>query len=407
MKAVQYRKSVPRYLLVRLLGRRFRRLPTGPLGLARLREVPQPRLPGPEWVRVRPRLSGICGSDLATLFAKGSPYFSPLVSTPFVLGHEVVGVVEEVHEECGLQAGDRVVLEPALSCRVRGLEPACDRCAEGRSHLCTNVVRGAISAGVQTGYCRDTGGGWSESFVAHPVQLHRVPEELSDEAAVLIEPLACCVHGVLQRPPRPEETVLVLGCGTIGLLTIAALRALGFPGRLLALAKYPHQGRWAQRLGADGLLPVGKQLYAAVCEETGATLLQPELGGPVLLGGVDRVYDCVGSSSSIDAAVRLTRSGGSVILIGMPAILRNVDWTHIWHKELELVGAYAYSEETVEGARWRTFSLAMELIGKHPQWAELVTHRFPLERYSEAIQTAARVGKSRAIKVVFQIESGL
>ena len=147
---------------------------------------PEPRLPTPDWVRLKPLVSGICGSDLGTLSSENSPYFSPITSSPFVLGHEVVGVVTEDRE---IPPGERVVLEPALGCAVRGLEPPCAYCAAGQHALCVNVAKGDISPGIQTGFCRDTGGGWSEgTLVAHPSQLHRVPDDLPDEAAATIEP---------------------------------------------------------------------------------------------------------------------------------------------------------------------------------------------------------------------------
>ncbi len=95
VKALLYRKSIPRYLLVRGLGKRLHGVATGALAPLALAEVPEPPLPAPDWVRVRPRLCGICGSDLATIRAAGSPYFSALTSFPFVLGHEVVGDVVE------------------------------------------------------------------------------------------------------------------------------------------------------------------------------------------------------------------------------------------------------------------------------------------------------------------------
>src|SRR6266550_1008637 len=96
-----------------------------------------------------------------------------------------------------LEDGSRVVIEPALGCVVRGIEPLCPRCAEGRPGLCYNATEGPIEVGLQTGYCASTGGGWGEVLVAHPSQVHPVSDKLSDEAAVLIEPLACCIHAAL------------------------------------------------------------------------------------------------------------------------------------------------------------------------------------------------------------------
>jgi threonine dehydrogenase-like Zn-dependent dehydrogenase len=225
VRALQYRKSVPRYLLMRAGAKRLTGLGTSRFSPLQLEEILEPELPTPYWVRVKPLLCGICGSDLGTLSAESSPYFSPLTSPPFVMGHEIVG--EVVEDNGGFSAGERVVVEPALGCAVRGIDPPCAYCASGQYALCVNVAKGDIAPGIQTGFCGDTGGGWAEgTLVAHPSQLHRVPEDVPDEAAVAIEPLACAVHAALQVAPRADETALVIGAGSVGLFTIAALRRL-------------------------------------------------------------------------------------------------------------------------------------------------------------------------------------
>ena len=171
MKTLQYRRSITRYALLKLLGQRFPGICNSRVSPVALRDIPEPELPTPQWARVAPKLAGICGSDIATLCAKGSPYLAPITSMPFVLGHEVVGVVTEIGAEVErVKVGDRVVLHPALGCKVRGIDPPCAACREGKEALCRNVTTGDISAGIQTGYCRDTGGAFSESFVAHESQ---------------------------------------------------------------------------------------------------------------------------------------------------------------------------------------------------------------------------------------------
>jgi threonine dehydrogenase-like Zn-dependent dehydrogenase len=407
LKAVQYVKSIPRYLAVRSLSGRVRNIATGPFSLLRYTDVDAPPLPSDRWLRVRTILSGICGSDLATVCAKGSPYFSPFVSTPFIVGHEVVGVVVEVGAAVkDVGVGDRIVIEPALHCTVRGVEPVCRPCSQGRYAACENVLEGDIAPGIQTGYCRDTGGGWSPELNAHECQAVRVPDDVSDEGAVLIEPLACALHAVLRASIQSGQTVLVLGCGTMGLLTIAALRGLGFDNDILASAKHPRQKELALSLGATATVPTGAKLYDELPRATGATVLQPEIGKPVLIGGVDVTFDCVGSSSTIDDAVRMTRSGGEVILIGMPAVPKGVDWTNIWHKELRVQGAYAYGIERWQGEQVRTFSLAMRLLRDHgAALTPLVDSKYPLHRYREAIQNALQAGRRGSVKTVFEFPS--
>ena len=405
MKAIQYTKSIPRYLVMRHLGKRWRNLYTSSVSCMHLVDMPEPQLPTPEWVKVRTRLSGICGSDLAIITAKGSPYFSPFTSTPFVLGHEIIGEIAETGATVeGFPVGARVVIEPALSCKVRGISPPCHQCRNQRFANCENITKGDISAGVQTGYCRDTGGGWSEYVLAHQSQLHLVPDDILDETAVLLEPFACALHGVLKTEFNEADEICVIGGGTIGLLTVAALRILGHQNRTLVFAKYPHQQQLALELGADEVLSPNSGRYAAFCELTGATSHQPELGQQVLIGGVDVTFDCIGSSVTIDDALRFTRAGGEVILVGMPGIPKNVDWTSIWYKQLNVKGAYTYGLETHNGEQIHTFTLGMRLLQKMgPGLRPLVSKPFSLRDYKRAIQTAMNTGKTATVKTAFDL----
>lgn len=413
MKAIEYRKSVSRYVAARSLSARWPRAATGRLGLIALVDRDAPALPSPHWVGVRPRLAGICGSDLATITASGSAYFSPLLSYPFVLGHEVVGEVTRAGAAAtDFAAGDRVVLEPALSCAVREIEPLCAPCARGDDAGCENVTRGVVSAGIQTGFCRDTGGAWSEEFVAHRRQLHAAPRDLADEALVLCEPFACALHAALALPfPAPGETAIVIGCGSIGLLVIAALRALGCRARVVAIARHAHQEALAAALGADLVLRgSGDALLERVATETRAEIRRPEIGRPLFVGGADAVYDCVGSSRTIDDAVRFTRARGGVAVVGMPAIPAGIDWTAIWYKEITVRGCYAYGFENWEGERVRTFALALRLLGRDggalaASLARLVGGRFALGAYRDAIDAALDTGRSGIAKTVFDLNA--
>lgn len=409
MLAIRYTKSIPRYLMVRSLTPYWTEIGTGNFSLIQLTDIPEPPLPGADWVRIRPRLSGICGSDLATIQAQGSVYFSPFVSCPFVFGHEVVGDVTEVGAAVeGIQIGDRVTIEPALGCQVRGISPACPMCAQGNYANCENITRGHIAPGMQTGYCQSTGGGWSHALVAHQSQVHRVPESLSDEEAVLIEPFSCAIHAVLKADLQADQTVLVLGCGAIGVLTLAAIRALEFQGRVVAIAKYPHQGDIAQTLGADSVLYAGSELYPQMRDVLNTQAFQPELGKPVFTGGADCTFDCVTSSTTLDDALRFTRPHGKVVLVGMPAVPRGVDWTSIWFKQLQAIGAYAYGIETYRGERIRTFTLAMQLMQQlQGQLRCLITGCYKLQDYRAALNAAMHPSRSKAIKTLFDLREDL
>jgi threonine dehydrogenase-like Zn-dependent dehydrogenase len=398
MPSLVYRKSVPRYLLMRAGAKRIKNLETSRFSPLQLEEAPEPKLPAPEWVRVKPLLSGICGSDLGTLSADNSPYFSTITSPPFVMGHEVVGVVTE--DNSGFRAGERVVLEPALGCAARGIDPPCPYCASGRHALCLNVAKGTVGPGIQTGFCHDTGGGWTRgTLVAHPTQLHRVPEGLSDEAAVALEPLACAVHAALKSGPGPEDTTLVIGAGNIGLFTVAALRRLTDAGRVICVAKHARQREEALRLGADEVVHP-KETYATIPGMLGTEAIKPELGKPVVLGGAEKVLECVGAPGTMEDALRLTKPGGEVSLVGMPGARSALDLTALWHKELNFTGTYAYGAEEYRGRRTNSFDLAMEIA---PQIGleTMVGPRFRLEQYREAIAAARSSGRAGHVKVIF------
>lgn len=390
---------------MRHLGKRWGGLYTSPFSSVRLVDMPEPQLPTPQWVKIKTRLSGICGSDLSTITAKGSPYFSPFTSTPFVLGHEIVGDIVEIGDSVeGLSVGDRVVIEPALSCRVREIDPLCYQCQNNRFSNCENVTSGSISAGVQTGYCRDTGGGWSEYVLAHHSQIHLVPDDISDELAVLLEPFACSLHGVLQAENHGKADICVIGGGTIGLLTVASLQMIGYKNRVIVIAKHPHQQKLAEDLGADVVIHAGRGRYDAFCELTDAESFQPELGQQVLLGGVDITFDCIGSSTSIDDALRYTRSGGDVILLGMPGIPKNIDWTSIWYKQLRVKGAYTYGLELYNNEQIHTFQLGLRFFQEHGEsLLPLVGTPFAVKDYRSAIQTALNTGKTSSVKTVFDL----
>jgi threonine dehydrogenase-like Zn-dependent dehydrogenase len=392
--ALELFRSVPRYVAARTVGGRVPGLLAGPLAPLRLVNRDEPALPGAGWARVRPRLSGICGSDLATISGQASFYFSSLVSMPFVPGHEVVGELFEPVDD--LPGGTRVVLEPVLSCAARGLEP-CEACASGSTSRCSRVTVGHVAPGLQTGYCADTGGGWGGMLVAHRTQLHPVPDSMTDATAVLVEPLACAIHAVLRARPEPGASVLVVGAGTVGMLALLALRAFTSAGPALVVAKHGRQRELARRLGATEVI-APKDAVTILRRATRAYRLDPERGAPYLLGGVDVAMDCVGSRSSLDLALRSTRAGGRVVLAGMPA--RGSDLSPVWFRELEVTGAYATGTELLEEGPRSTFDLAIDLAGEAPLEG-MVGAEYPLSRWREALDHAFTAGRLGTVKVAF------
>ncbi len=369
-----------------------------------LKNVPEPELPGPDWVKLRTIMSGICGSDLAVVRCKGSLYLSGFTSFPFVPGHEVVGEIIEAGPGVeGFGEGDRVSIEPALGCMVRGIPTMCSACAEGRYANCLRTMEGVVSAGLQTGYCRSLPGGWGERLVAHASQLHRVPQYFTDEAATLLEPLSCAIHGALRARLEGPGPVLVIGCGVVGLLTILALRALHPECRVVAMAKYESQKRLAQELGADEVCGAGVMGYGQLAEEVGAKILPVIREKPAVVGGFPSVFECVGTSAALDDAVRWASEDGTVVALGMPSDAK-ADLTPLWHQQVHLTGAYAYGMERTGKGPVKTFELALGLMEDEEFRAravKLVSHRFPIQQYRKAIVTAGRAGRLGGAKVVF------
>jgi threonine dehydrogenase-like Zn-dependent dehydrogenase len=382
MLALEYSPSAPRHVAARFSSR------AGLSSLSLRRDVRPPRLPNADWVSIRPRLAGICGSDQALVTGEASPYLGTLTSGPFVPGHEVVGEVAS-----GERRGQRVVVEPALGCLARGIDPPCPECAEGLHALCRNVTAGEVSAGLQIGFCRDTCGGWSEGLSAHASQLHPVPEDLRDEDAVLVEPLACALHAARRADPQPGQAVAVVGAGTIGLLCVAALRALEPRATVLAVAKHSGQELEARRLGADHTARSGR-LHLEGARICGARRLVGPLGRELLLGGFDRVLDCVGSGASLEAAITAVRPRGRVVLVGMPGSV-SVDMALAWQREVHIDGAYGYQ---------RDFPAAIELA-RRLRPGRLVARGWHLRDFRAALADAPRAARTGRVKTVFDLRS--
>lgn len=409
MRALVFRYSVPRLAASKLAGAISPRGYFGPWSSLRLEDIPEPRLHGDDWAIVRTRLAGICGSDAKQAFLRGdrdNP-LTALVSFPHVLGHEALGVVERIGPAVRrVSPGQRVVLNPWLSCAPRGLSPACPACERGDYMLCERFTDGGLPPSIHLGNCAGANGAFAERFAAHESQLIPVPDGVSDEQAVLADPFSVQLHALLRHPPRDGEPALVYGCGTLGLLTVAMLRALhpGLP--VWAVARYPHQQRLARELGAGELLPAEPSaLVERVAALTGARPLRPWSGRPWLMRGPGVVYDTVGSPATVETALRVAAPRATLVISGVEAP-RRFEWTPLYFKEVRAAGSNAFGIETFEGERVHAFEAYFRLVARGLDLSSLITHRFPLGRYREAFVAMRDHNRSGAVKCVFAFDEG-
>jgi threonine dehydrogenase-like Zn-dependent dehydrogenase len=254
------------------------------------------------------------------------------------------------------------------------------------------------------GTTRGVGGSWGEEFVAHESQLVHVPDAMSDEDAVLVEPLACAVHAVRTNLPEVGARVLVIGAGSIGLLTTAALSALTPAVTLTVQARHEFQAEHARRLGAARVVASRGDYLAELAEAGESRLLEPIIGRPVGTGGgFDYTFVCVGGTRAVDDAIRLARPGGTVVLLGNVSTLNGLDWTPVWLKELTVRGSLCYGVHAHGGAAQHAFAEAASLIasGRTPV-RPLVTAIFPIAEYRRAFDAALDRGTTRSVKVAFR-----
>jgi threonine dehydrogenase-like Zn-dependent dehydrogenase len=403
MKAVVFDGAIPRYLATRAISAVSKKSLMGRGQCMELRDVPQPLLPTERWVRIATRLGGICGSDVSLVTLSMSPSTSPFSSFPFVVGHENVGTVMEIGPHVTRVAvGDRVVANPLLSCRVRGIDPPCVHCAADAPQRCEHFTDGALAPGMILGTTKGLGGSWGEQYVAHEDQLLVIDNSLSDKRAVLIEPLACNVAPVRAHPIPDGSRVLVIGAGSMGLLTVASLKAFAHVD-ITVLARHRFQAEHAEHLGANRIvLTRDGDYFTELAKITNSRLLKPILGPRINVGGFDASFVCVGNDVAVSDGLRFTRSGGTVVMLGNVARLGSVDWTPMWLKELTVHGSLCYHGHGA-GTHGDFAAAARMLSGPMGERLEaLVTHVVPLEHARDAVMIALGRSRERAVKVVLK-----
>jgi len=369
---------------------------------------------GPDWVVVDTRMTGICGSDAKQVFIgaeegeAGDNCMTAFISFPQVLGHEVVGTVAELGPQArGLELGQRVVLNPWLSCGPRGVDPPCPACAAGDLSLCWSFLEGRLSPGIHTGNAKEATGGFAPRFPAHDSMLFPVPDQVPDEVAVLADPFSVSLHAVTRNRPPPGGRAVVYGAGALGTTTTAILRALFPDVEVLTVARWPAQAELVAKLGATVVVPEPRDaLVEAIASWSGAVLRTPWAGLAVAHPGrVDVVYDTVASAQTIEVALRVLASRGTLVQTGVSTPLR-CEWTPLYFKEIRWVGSNAFGVEVVEGRREHALRHYLDLVvDGRVDVAAMLTHTFRLDRWRDAFAALADQGRSGAIKVAFDLRA--
>ena len=382
-------------------------LATTPVALL---ERPDPRPLRPDWLVTRPLLTGICGSDskqiLMDFEGDSDSAMSGLCSFPQVMGHEVVAEVVELGPEAsGFEVGQRVVLNPWLSCAPRGIHPLCPACVAGDYSLCWSFTDGDLSPGIHTGVSSDATGGYAELMPAHSSMLFAVPDAIDDAHAIFADPFAVSLHSVTRHPPPPGGRALVWGAGALGTCAVAILRALHPDVEVAVVARFDAQADLARRMGAHHVVRLGTQLE--LVEELAAWsggVLKPTmegLGGIPMChpGGIDVAYDTVAKPETLEVAVRVLKARGTLVKSGVHAPGR-WEWSPLYFKEIDLVGSNAFGIEDVEGERKHGIQHYLDLAtAGRVDLTGLLTHTFGLSDWQLAFHTIAEQAHTGAVKV--------
>lgn len=402
MQALQFNVTVPRFIAAKAAGAVLGKSVyyQGPLSTVRLVDIPEPELPSPQWVKVKTKYCGFCGSDLNLICLHDSPTASPFTSFPCVIGHEMVGeIVETGAEVTGFQPGDLVVVNPDLGCQTRGIDPMCPSCRAGRAANCENLAKGDLPPGMFTGLNSGVGGGFAPYMAAHQSQLFKTPDGMPLESAVMTEPVAVALQAVSDNPPCDGEKILVIGGGVIGNLIIQSIRVLAPGSHISVIEPAPFAAGLCRKMGADEIVRLG-EVYERASALTGGEVYKPMIGKEIMMGGFSKLYDTVASSATLNLSMRLLAAAGTLSVVGIGGDVK-LDLTPLWLKLQTVKGVYAHAQVDYRGQRRHSFDLALELMLEGKIDAQsLLTHKFKLHDYKKMIQVNMDKNRRRAVKTV-------
>ena len=295
------------------------------------------------------QVAGVCGSDI-----HGMHGTHPTMKPPYYPGHEVVGVVEALGADVtGLAIGQLVTPEPPLPCGH------CKMCTTGRSNICENL---------EFFGCGFREGGMADLFTVRADRLHVVPEGFDLRMASLIEPFSTPLHAVRLAGDIAGKAVAIIGCGTIGLLMLAAARAKG-ARRIVMTDVLEAKRQGALELGADAVVDSAAPDVAA--------FVRAELGE-----SADVVFDCVSIQPTVTSAIEMVQRGGTVVIVGVPSKPIEVPAFILQDRQVRLQGAATYLSEDYADA------IAIIAAGGVDA-GHMITASFPLEETPAAFAAAA------------------
>jgi threonine dehydrogenase-like Zn-dependent dehydrogenase len=396
VKALVFRHNLAREAASTIGGRVDKRAFVSRFAPARIEDIDELPLPGEDWVRVETTFSGLCGSDVKQILLNGARDnpLTALVSFPHVLGHEAVGRRADT--------GQRVVLNPWLSCGPRGIDPPCAACQEGRYPWCRNFRSGNLPVSIHIGNCAAAVGAHAERFGAHSSQLFAIPDDVSDDAAVLADPVSVSLRSILLAPPADGQSVLVYGSGTLAFAAVALLRHLYPAAEVWAATRPGARAELATRLGAHAVLSSSpEELIAQVARRVGTTPLEPWSKHNWLQDGPAVIYDTIGSTETVETSLRLLATGGTLVVSGVEPPKR-FEWTPLYFKELRVIGSNGFGIEDVGGVAKHAMEHYFDFIARGLDLTPVITHRFPLDRWDEAVLAVKDSRRTGAVKVLLE-----
>jgi len=323
----------------------------------RIEDLPTPKIKDDE-VLIKVKAVSICGSDVHAYRGVSKRRIPPLV-----MGHEFSGEIVKLGRTVkGLKEGERVVLEPVLSCGK------CALCQRGRSNICENIRLVGLHLS----------GAFSEYVPIPASKCHTLPDAVSFEEASLVEPLAVAVHAVNFTSLEKDEDIGILGSGAVGLMTLQVVNNIGAE-KIFAIDTLEYRLELAKKLGATTTINAKK-------EDPVKEVLDH--------GGVNTVFEAVGHQRTVQQALSMVRKGGKVVIIGMLDATMELGMLDVTVKEIEIKGSYGYTSND--------FKQALTLIAKGKvEVKPLITHVLPLHDIAKGFDILSQ-GAENVIKVVLK-----